>query len=336
MPKVSIITATYNHARFLKQCLESVLAQTFRDWEQIIVDDGSTDDTPMVVASFSDPRLRYFRRERAGIFRLAETYNFALGQSLAPIIAILEGDDYWAPDFLASQVPILDDPSVVLAFAEISAIVADRPVQIAQPIRSWSEAERHNRPLGSALVPILSFNGQPQPMTWLVRRQALDAIGGFQQVPGVPTIDYPTVLRLALRGNFAYSQRTFAYWRKHVGQTTNKLSGAVFIGCADYASKFYHEELPNEIKRQLPLSAHELDRRLARQRAFGHFRQGRTALLANEWSNARASFREALAGSVYVKIAALAGWAASWLHLDLEIFARLLGKQWYVRAANGK
>lgn len=332
-PKVSVITPTYNHAPYLAECVRSVLAQTFEDWEQIIVDDGSSDATPEVAAGFHDPRVRYFRRDRVGVYRLAETYNFALSQARAPLIAILEGDDAWAPEKLAIQVPALDAPGVVLSFAEIDVIVDGVVKAHPQWTRDWSEEARSNFPVGSALAPILCFEGMADPGTWVVRRSALDAIGGFQQVPGLPTTDYPTLLRLCLQGRFVYVPRPLLRWRSHSAQTSNRHAGDIFIGCADHAGRFYETGIPPEIKARLTLTPGRLERRLERQRAFGLIRQGRCDLLDGRWLDARGDFRRAYGrGTPFLNAACAAGWAASWLHADMEGLARLLGKPHFRRA----
>src|SRR5437667_7605704 len=99
-PLVSVITPAYNHRRFIGPCIESLLGQTYTNWEQIIIDDGSTDDTAEVVRSYSDPRIRYFHQENQGIDALAQTYNRALNLSRGELIAVLEGDDLWPEDKL--------------------------------------------------------------------------------------------------------------------------------------------------------------------------------------------------------------------------------------------
>ncbi len=78
-PLISIITPTYNHENFIGECIESVLAQTYPHWEQIIIDDGSTDRTGEIVAQYNDERIKYIRQDNIGIWRLRETYNRASG-----------------------------------------------------------------------------------------------------------------------------------------------------------------------------------------------------------------------------------------------------------------
>ena len=94
-PLVSILTPAYNHARFVGPCIESVLSQTYANWEQIIFNDGSTDNTGEIVKRYSDRRIRYYRQENQGIEKLAKTYNRALAEARGSIVVILEGDDLW-------------------------------------------------------------------------------------------------------------------------------------------------------------------------------------------------------------------------------------------------
>lgn len=72
---VSIITPTYNHERFIDCCIESVLAQTYPYWEQIIIDDGSIDKTGEIISKYKDERIRYIRQDNVGIWKLAKTWK---------------------------------------------------------------------------------------------------------------------------------------------------------------------------------------------------------------------------------------------------------------------
>ena len=74
-PLVGIITPTYNHARYIGACLRSVQSQSYRSWEQVVIDDGSTDQTPEIVDELSDDRLVLLRRKHVGIEGLGATYN---------------------------------------------------------------------------------------------------------------------------------------------------------------------------------------------------------------------------------------------------------------------
>jgi glycosyltransferase involved in cell wall biosynthesis len=103
-PSVSIVMAAKNYARFLPEAVESVLAQTFSDWELLIIDDGSTDNTPDVVHPFlADPRVRYTRADRLGQPRAK---NLGITLARGEFIAFLDADDAWEPEKLEKQLPL--------------------------------------------------------------------------------------------------------------------------------------------------------------------------------------------------------------------------------------
>lgn len=106
LPTVTVCIPVYNRSQALRPTLDSVLAQTLTDWELLVIDDGSTDDTPEVVRSYTDPRVRYLRQENAGG---AAARNRGLAEARAPYLAYLDHDDRWEPEKLARQVAYLDD-----------------------------------------------------------------------------------------------------------------------------------------------------------------------------------------------------------------------------------
>ena len=103
---VSIITPTYNCARFLPITINSVLAQTHQNWELLIVDDCSADNTREVVAAFGDPRIKYFRNEKN--LGAALSRNKALREAKGRWIAFLDSDDLWMPEKLAHQIAFME------------------------------------------------------------------------------------------------------------------------------------------------------------------------------------------------------------------------------------
>jgi len=106
-PTVSVITPTYNHAETLPRAIDSVLGQTFKNFEYIIVDDASTDDTESVVNSYDDDRIQYVRHEenRGG----SAARNTGIAQARGRYIAFLDADDEWLPKKLTAQVECLEE-----------------------------------------------------------------------------------------------------------------------------------------------------------------------------------------------------------------------------------
>lgn len=101
---VSVIIPTYNYARFVRRAVDSVLAQTYRDVECVVIDDGSTDETPDVLSRYG-ARIRVIRKEKQGP---AIARNRGISAARGVYVAFLDSDDHWRPDKLAKQVAVLD------------------------------------------------------------------------------------------------------------------------------------------------------------------------------------------------------------------------------------
>jgi hypothetical protein len=105
-PRVSVVIPTFNHAAYLPDAIDSVLTQSFSDLEVIVVDDGSTDETPEVVRRFTDGRVRNLRQENRG---LSAARNAGIAASRGSLVALLDADDLYEPHFLQVMVGVLDE-----------------------------------------------------------------------------------------------------------------------------------------------------------------------------------------------------------------------------------
>lgn len=103
---VSIIMPSYNTGKFIAETIRSVLAQTYENWELLIVDDCSPDDTDAVVAQFTDPRIKYFKNEKNS--GAAVSRNRALREAKGRWIAFLDSDDLWHPEKLTRQITFME------------------------------------------------------------------------------------------------------------------------------------------------------------------------------------------------------------------------------------
>lgn len=125
MPQVSIITPTYNCARFIEETIKSVQAQTFTDWEMIISDDCSTDNTKEVIAPYlaSDSRIKYICNDKNS--GAAITRNNALRIASGRWIAFLDSDDLWLPEKLEMQISFMETNDYAFTYHEYSEISED-------------------------------------------------------------------------------------------------------------------------------------------------------------------------------------------------------------------
>jgi len=105
-PTFSVIIATYNRAHLVGRAIRSVLAQTYQDFEVLVVDDGSTDETPAAVGAFDDPRLVYLRREQNG--GASATRNMGIRRARGKYISFLDDDDEFLPEFLAESYRVFE------------------------------------------------------------------------------------------------------------------------------------------------------------------------------------------------------------------------------------
>lgn len=106
-PRITIIIPTYNGRKYIGETIESVMNQTWKDWELIILDDGSDDNTCEIISAFEDPRIHLYKAGRVGI--IGRLLNIGLEKASGDFIAFLDHDDLWAPTKLAKQVEALQN-----------------------------------------------------------------------------------------------------------------------------------------------------------------------------------------------------------------------------------
>jgi len=331
-PVVSIITPTFNHEAYIGECIESVLGQSYQNWEQFVVDDGSTDATAEIVRGFADHRVKLITQENRGLLRLAETYNEVMARSTGSLIAILEGDDFWPAHKLEKLVPTFENERVGLAYG-----VTERTTASGTPsgrhipgaaVKAYPGALR-NSPIGSAAIAMADpvIRTFTFPCSVIIRRDALDKIGGFQQVEGLPFTDYPTFLELALRTEFAFVNEITGYWRQLGGSGTRVRDELDTMRILDQLIDERFAENWDSLAVHLPAPA-DLEPARAAQRVKGHFDMGRRYALHSDWKRARRSYARAAFGTAgrapLFRTAALVGLSASLFRRNMEPVARLV------------
>jgi glycosyltransferase involved in cell wall biosynthesis len=166
MPHVSVIIPTYNRAAMLRECLQSVQVQTYRDFEIIVIDDGSTDDTRATAESFA--RVRYFYQENRGV---AAARNYGIKLARGEYIAFLDSDDLWLPPHLQLTVSFLDaHPQIGMVYTTFTQVNSAH-----QPIRMYPART------GKHVYKDLLSKWIVAAPTVVARKTVLEAVGGFDE-----------------------------------------------------------------------------------------------------------------------------------------------------------
>jgi glycosyltransferase involved in cell wall biosynthesis len=321
-PKVSIITPTYNHEKYIAECIDSVLAQSYPHWEQIIIDDGSSDRTGDIINQYKDERIKYIRQENKGIWRLGETYNKALQLARGEYIAILEGDDFWPPDKLELQIDALKCADAVLSWgkAKIVDSQGDFLTVLPKDVKRFVDLTKE-QVLGELL-----FSNSMHSCTIVCRKSALLSIGGFKQPRGIPCVDGPTWLELSLAGKFLPIEEILGCYRRHDTQISSKMKTSM-VKAGLYSLEFFRN-LPLEAKASLEKEVHDINAKLERKVKENYYYLGRAYLREGKWLDARENFLKAIMDKNVpsIKAKAMIGIIYSYRKRDLEELAVISDK----------
>ena len=224
-PRVSIIMPTYNSNAFLESTVQSVLAQTFEDWELILCDDGSTDTTVAVAQGLAaaDDRIGFVQGGHGGPAHARNT-GFGHADPRSEYVVFLDSDDTWEPTTLATLTGALgDSPDAVAAYGLARATDIDGHQPQDDDLTEWMRGRRFLRrrtyvdvPIGdpTSFDALLLGNYLVTPGTCVIRRGAVDAIGGFDPATS-PCEDWDFNLRLARLGRICLVDQVVLNWRRH-------------------------------------------------------------------------------------------------------------------------
>lgn len=138
-PFFTIIIPTYNRAHVIDQTIQSVLDQTYTDWELIVVDDGSTDDTAIQMAKYNDPRILYYQKQHA---ERSAARNYGMAQASGSYICFLDSDDEYLPNFLSLHYEaILANPSYKVFRVGTYLVKMNERIPLPFPDPTWSALE---------------------------------------------------------------------------------------------------------------------------------------------------------------------------------------------------
>lgn len=199
-PKVSVVTPTYNRAGLLRETIESILNQTFQDFEYLIIDDGSTDGTEDLVRSYGG-RIAYYRHANVGE---ARSTNRGWRLARGAYFAMVSSDDPMLPNWLEVAVPFLDArPDVIVGYPDW--------LIIDEQSRTVSEITTFDYSFENMVAWLYTVPGPGS----LIRREALLDLQDLRNPAYRYISDLESWLRLGLLGNFGRIPLQLATWRRH-------------------------------------------------------------------------------------------------------------------------
>jgi glycosyltransferase involved in cell wall biosynthesis len=201
MPKVSVIIATYNRAHYIREAIDSVLSQTFTDYEIIVVDDGSTDNTRAVVGSYGS-KVKYFYQKNQG---QPAAENHAARESTGEYIALLDDDDIWFPNKLEVQLDVLENNrDIGFVCNEAYYINETGTITFHWKRKPWNQ---------ETFLSLFEGNFIHHSSV-LIRRKLFEQVGGFDDSL-ITTQDYDLWLRMAYISKFRYINTPLTKFRQH-------------------------------------------------------------------------------------------------------------------------
>jgi glycosyltransferase involved in cell wall biosynthesis len=233
---VSAVIPAYNASRTVAGSVRSVLGQTFGDLELIVVDDGSEDSTPDVVATLDDPRLRIIRQPNSGA---SAARNAGIASARGQVVAFLDADDLWLPHKLESQLRYLEARPGRKAVQAGAFFVDDRlRVLSARPCAPWKDP----------LLDVLLFRNLPAfPSTLVASRDELERIGGFDTSLTILE-DWNVAIELTRNGSLGSIAEPLVLYRVHPGNRSLDLGIHVSPGHLVLERLFRDPELPPRIR----------------------------------------------------------------------------------------
>ena len=206
-PLVSVVIPTYNHARYLRRALQSVIDQTYTNWEAIVIDNHSKDSTDEIMASFADPRITYLKIHNNGV--IAASRNAGIREAKGEWIAFLDSDDWWTADKLKACCESIND-KVDLIYHDLK-IISDQP-RFLRPkiIKSWQV-----KPL--VLIDLMARGNAIATSSAVVRKKLLQQLNGMSENADIVAAeDYNTWLRIAqLTNKFKYVSKKLGFYQLH-------------------------------------------------------------------------------------------------------------------------
>ena len=221
-PLISVLICTYNGKQYLEQTIDSVLAQTYPNFEIVVVDDGSSDGSPELIATLAErhPQVRPFYRTNHG---LPASRNFSFNQARGEWIAIIDQDDLCYPNRLERQLAVArENPSARLVFCDVDFI--DENDKVTDRHMAKFSLPGTLIPSGRAGNLLLEAGCYVDSEAFFMHRESALALGPMDESLRY-ACDYEYFIRAGLSVDFAYTTEILAAWRIHSSQATATFPG---------------------------------------------------------------------------------------------------------------
>jgi glycosyltransferase involved in cell wall biosynthesis len=234
---VSVVVTCYNYGKYLANCLNSVLSQTYTDYEIIVVDDGSTDNTAEVIKVFLTlPNFKYIFQGNAG---QAHAKNVGIENSSGEFVAFLDADDAWAPTKIEKQMRCFEDPAVGVVFCRANYLDAEGRMIDYEMTGDYLQPRR------GRVTDWLIFDNFVQFSSSVVRAECLERFHGFDESIKMG-IDWDLWLGISIRYSFDYVSEPLFYYRMgHAGQMSKNLEER--HRCSDFIMGKFLKSYPHAV-----------------------------------------------------------------------------------------
>ncbi|MGB3209616.1 MAG: glycosyltransferase [Desulforhopalus sp.] len=240
IPQVSIVVTCYNYGQFVTECLDSVQNQSFSDFEVLVVDDGSTDNSEEQILPFlKDKRFRYIQQKNGG---QANAKNRGINESKAELIAFLDADDKWALDKLDNQIQLFSRGEVGCVFSRAVHINTEG-VQLPM-----APPGRYLQPRRGKVTDFFIYDNFIPFSSVIVRKKCFDSFGTFDESLAMG-IDWDLWLRFSTKHQFDYCEEPFLFYRVHSGQMSRNLLER--IRCADRIVAKFNSDFPDAVSSKI-------------------------------------------------------------------------------------
>ncbi len=269
--KVSVVIPAYNHEKFIGPAIDSVLSQSCQDFELIIVDDGSTDNTAGVIKSYDDDRIRYFYQENQDAFN---TINRGLGLACGDFIAILNSDDIYSDDRLQRLLDAQEKTGAQCLFSDVIPI-SDSGEEFSDPDFGWNVWHQKNREFfkksGDLYTAFLKGNFMVTTSNLFMTREAVEKVGKFCSLRYLHDYDYIFRMMQEFPGKVHYlSDEKLLYYRIHDGNTLGEAAITGREQDQELISKYMLAKVPKECKQYVQAGS---DRLMELQQELNDVRQ---------------------------------------------------------------